>query len=202
MVAAVIDAATADNAAAVNRLNPLIIFVKAVAPATAFLFHHGCARLEERTTIKPQRFKEGVPIMPDDTNAKENIEIPPIPKETAGAVTGAVIGSMIGPVGTVVGGIAGALAGKAAGEGRLRPAAKKAVARIVKPAPARPRPKKTTRGKAAKRKPAKSRKRSTSKRSQSGKWAGLDSNQRRRKASRFTVCPVWPLRYLPSRVLI
>src|SRR5438094_7251700 len=29
-------------------------------------------------------------------------------------------------------------------------------------------------------------------------WAGLDSNQRRRKASRFTVCPVWPLRYLPS----
>src|SRR6266478_5428894 len=101
MVAAVIDAATADNAAAVNRLNPLIIFVKAVAPATAFLFHHGCARLEERTTIKPQRFKEGVPIMPDDTNAKENIEIPPIPKETAGAVTGAVIGSMIGPGGSV-----------------------------------------------------------------------------------------------------
>jgi hypothetical protein len=30
-----------------------------------------------------------------------------------------------------------------------------------------------------------------------GNWAGLDSNQRRRKASRFTVCPVWPLRYLP-----
>src|SRR6266404_3852449 len=30
-----------------------------------------------------------------------------------------------------------------------------------------------------------------------GHWAGLDSNQRRRKASRFTVCPVWPLRYLP-----
>ena len=28
-------------------------------------------------------------------------------------------------------------------------------------------------------------------------WAGLDSNQRRRKASRFTVCPVWPLRNLP-----
>ena len=34
--------------------------------------------------------------------------------------------------------------------------------------------------------------------SRTGKiWAGLDSNQRRRKASRFTVCPVWPLRYLP-----
>src|SRR3954449_11597421 len=28
-------------------------------------------------------------------------------------------------------------------------------------------------------------------------WAGLDSNQRRLKDSRFTVCPVWPLRYLP-----
>src|SRR5947209_20223759 len=92
--------------------------------------------------------------MPDDTNAEENIEIPPIPKETAGAVTGAVIGSMIGPVGTVIGGIAGAIAGKAAGEGRLRPAAKKAVARIVKPAPAQRRPQKATRGKAVKRKPA------------------------------------------------
>src|SRR6266581_8299089 len=31
-------------------------------------------------------------------------------------------------------------------------------------------------------------------------WAGLDSNQRRREASRFTVCPVWPLRYLPFAV--
>src|SRR6266487_3029706 len=34
-------------------------------------------------------------------------------------------------------------------------------------------------------------------RSETAIWAGLDSNQRRRKASRFTVCPVWPLRYLP-----
>jgi len=175
MVAAAIDAAMADNAAAVNRLNPLIIFVKAVAPATAFLFHHGCARPEERTTIKQQRFKEGVPIMPDDTNAQENIEIPPIPKETAGAVTGAVIGSMIGPVGTVVGGIAGAIAGKAASERRLAPAAKKAVARVTKAAPPR-RTKKISRGKAAKRKPAKSRKRSTSKRTK--------AKPRRRSTSR------------------
>lgn len=29
-------------------------------------------------------------------------------------------------------------------------------------------------------------------------WAELDSNQRRRKASRFTVCPRWPLGYLPT----
>src|SRR5260370_17720065 len=120
-VAAVIDAVVAHNAQAVKRLNQLIIFVKAVAPATAFFFHHGCAGPEERTTIKQQRFKEGVPIMPDDTNAQENIEIPPIPKETAGAVTGAVIGSMIGPVGTVVGSIAGAIEGKYPNKRRHRP---------------------------------------------------------------------------------
>src|SRR5260370_920394 len=60
--------------------------------------------------------------------------------------------------------------------GRRRPAAKKAVGRIVKPAPARRRPKKTTRGKAAKRKPAKSRKRSTSKRTK--------AKPRRRSTSR------------------
>src|SRR5438046_8628325 len=151
--------------------------------------------------------------MPDDTNAQENIEIPPIPKETAGAVTGAVSGMMIGPGGTVVGGIAGALAGKAAGEGRLRPAAKKAVARIVKPAPARRRPKKTTRGKAAKRKPAKSRKRSTSKRTKAKrrggpqslakksqraelankkKWQGRDWNQQGRKAGGLPFAPFGP----------
>jgi hypothetical protein len=38
MVAAAIDAAMADNVAAVNRLDPLVIFLKAVAPATAFSF--------------------------------------------------------------------------------------------------------------------------------------------------------------------
>jgi hypothetical protein len=49
---AAIDAAmaAADNVAAVNRLDQLIILLKAVAAATAFLFHHGCARPEERTT--------------------------------------------------------------------------------------------------------------------------------------------------------
>src|SRR2546428_10724276 len=63
-VAAAIDAAMADNAAAVNQLNPLLIFVKPVAPATVFLFHHGCARPEERTTIKQQRFKKGFRLCP------------------------------------------------------------------------------------------------------------------------------------------
>src|SRR5712691_8980869 len=64
MVVAVIDAATADNAAAVNRLNPLIIFVKAVAPATAFLFHHGYARPEERTTINHNALKKELRLCP------------------------------------------------------------------------------------------------------------------------------------------
>src|SRR5438552_3935600 len=102
--------------------------------------------------------------MGSDQNAQENIEVPPIPKESAAAVAGAALGSMVGPAGAVVGGIVGAMAGKAASKRRLGPAAKKAVARIVKPALARPRPKKTSRVKAAKRKPAKSRKRSAAKR--------------------------------------
>ena len=46
--------------------------------------------------------------------SSENIEIPPISKQTAGAATGAVIGSVAGPVGAVVGGVLGALAGRAA----------------------------------------------------------------------------------------
>src|SRR5258705_155488 len=84
-----------------------------------------------------QDAQKAIAIMPDNPNAAENIDIPPIPKEPAGAVAGALVGSMIGPVGTVVGGIAGAIAGKAASERRLAPAAKKAVARVVKTAPAR-----------------------------------------------------------------
>lgn len=48
----------------------------------------------------------------------ENIEIPPIPKETAGTIIGAAVGAMAGPVGAVVGGVVGAMAGKAAASGR------------------------------------------------------------------------------------
>ena len=50
--------------------------------------------------------------------ASENIQVPPIPKQTAGAVTGAAIGSIAGPVGAVVGGVVGAFAGKAASSER------------------------------------------------------------------------------------
>src|SRR5438477_4300891 len=57
------------------------------------------------------------------SQSSENIEIPPIPKQTAGAVAGAAVGSIAGPVGAIVGGVAGALAGKAAKGRRDRPAA-------------------------------------------------------------------------------
>ena len=44
----------------------------------------------------------------EKTPSSENIEIPPISKQAAGAATGAVLGSVAGPVGTVVGGVIGA----------------------------------------------------------------------------------------------
>ena len=50
--------------------------------------------------------------------SSEDIQIPPIPKQTAGAVTGAAIGSIAGPTGAVVGGVIGALVGKSAADGR------------------------------------------------------------------------------------
>jgi hypothetical protein len=60
-----------------------------------------------------------------ESNASEEIHIPAIPKETAGAVAGAAIGSVAGPVGAVVGGVFGALAGKAAAGGKpILPAAR------------------------------------------------------------------------------
>src|ERR1044071_5284701 len=79
--------------------------------------------------------------MPDNPDAQkkessqssENIEIPPIPKQTAGAVAGAAIGSIAGPIGAVVGGVVGAVAGKAAGKRRpIGPAARRTVRSVVK----------------------------------------------------------------------
>jgi hypothetical protein len=97
---------------------------------------------------------EGVPMMADELDAQhkespENIEIPPIPKETAGAVAGAALGSLVGPAGAIIGGVVGAIAGKAAAKGKLHPAVKKAAARVIKPAPKRV--KKTLRITAAKK---------------------------------------------------
>jgi len=53
--------------------------------------------------------------------SSKDIQVPPISKQTAGAVAGAAIGSVVGPIGAVVGGVVGALAGKAAsGERPIR----------------------------------------------------------------------------------
>src|SRR4029453_11039051 len=74
--------------------------------------------------------------MPENSDAKkeensqssENIEIPPIPKQTAGAIAGAAAGSIAGPIGAVVGGVVGAVAGKAAEKRRpTAPAARRTV---------------------------------------------------------------------------
>ena len=65
------------------------------------------------------------PFMPDhpkpqkkSPRSSKDFQIPPIPKQTAGAVTGAAIGSIAGPTGAVVGGVVGALVGRAASDGR------------------------------------------------------------------------------------
>ena len=75
--------------------------------------------------------------MPDHPNpekkkslqSSDDIQVPPIPKQTAGALTGAAIGSIAGPAGAVVGGVIGAVVGKAAADGRpVRKAARRATA--------------------------------------------------------------------------
>ena len=61
----------------------------------------------------------------ENSQSSKNIQIPPIPKQTAGAVAGAAAGSIAGPIGAVVGGVVGAVAGKAAEKRRpIAPAAK------------------------------------------------------------------------------
>ena len=61
--------------------------------------------------------------------SSEDIQVPPIPKQTAGAVTGAAIGSIAGPTGAVIGGVIGAVVGKAAADGRpVRKAVSRATA--------------------------------------------------------------------------
>ena len=65
--------------------------------------------------------------------ALQNIQIPPIPKQTAGAVVGAAAGSIAGPIGAVVGGVMGAVAGKAAEKRRpIVPAARRTVRKVLK----------------------------------------------------------------------
>jgi Glycine zipper len=61
----------------------------------------------------------------DRSQSSEEIQVPSIPKQTAGAVTGAAIGSVAGPIGAVVGGVVGALAGSAAGRNRIQKTARR-----------------------------------------------------------------------------
>ena len=60
--------------------------------------------------------------------SSDDIQVSPIPKQTAGALTGAAIGSIAGPAGAVVGGVIGAVVGKAAAD--VRPV-RKAVRRTT-----------------------------------------------------------------------
>lgn len=63
----------------------------------------------------------------------KNIQIPPIPKQTAGAVVGAAAGSIAGPIGAVVGGVVGAVAGKVAEKrSPIAPAARRTIRGVVK----------------------------------------------------------------------
>ena len=79
--------------------------------------------------------------MPENPNGKEeensqsskNIQIPPIPKQAAGAVAGAAAGSIAGPIGAVVGGVVGAVTGKAAEKRRpIAPASRRTVRSVMK----------------------------------------------------------------------
>ena len=69
----------------------------------------------------------------ENSQSSKNIQIPPIPKQTAGAVAGAAAGSIAGPIGAVVGGVVGAVAGKAAEKGRpIAPASRRTVRSVMK----------------------------------------------------------------------
>jgi len=78
-----------------------------------------------------QKNIQEAPFMTNQPNSKstrspktsEDIHVPSIPKQTAGAVAGATIGSVAGPVGAAIGGVVGALAGKAAASKRPIPMA-------------------------------------------------------------------------------
>jgi hypothetical protein len=79
--------------------------------------------------------------MPNKSDAKKeensrpskDIQIPAIPKQTAGAIAGAAAGSIAGPLGAVVGGVVGAVAGKAAEKRHpIAPVAKRTVRNVVK----------------------------------------------------------------------
>ena len=113
--------------------------------------------------------------MPEDSNAKreensqssKNIVIPPIPKQTAGAVAGAAAGSIAGPIGAVVGGVVGAVAGKAAEKRRpIAPAARRTIRSVMKSSkaiPKKPRRRRPSKKSVAKQRKARARSRGKAK---------------------------------------
>jgi Glycine zipper len=109
-----------------------------------FNFVTAMSTLSSEYLFSESKILRSPPFMPDhpkpekkSTPSSKNLQVPPIPKQTAGAVTGAAIGSIAGPTGAVVGGVIGALVGKAAADGRpVRKAVRRARA-VSKSAPKR-----------------------------------------------------------------
>ena len=101
-------------------------FLHSFAPWRA---NHICSR------IKPLQTSMSTPDSDqreqDTSRSSENIEIPPIPKTTAGAVAGAAVGSIAGPIGAIVGGVAGAVAGRATRSRRVRQASARTLRRVA-----------------------------------------------------------------------
>ena len=181
----------ADNAAGANPAQfPNLRKVR--SGRTAVLFsdghkRHSRARLWRRTHSRRQ--PGGVPrFMPDDSKTRQNleggsIEIPPIPKQTAGALAGAALGSLAGPAGAIVGGIAGAVAARNIGPRKVTPStAKKAVSRVVRSAKKRTSAKTRSRPKSEKKKPARKAAKSGKKRTARGR--GKAKTRRPSKSSR------------------
>jgi hypothetical protein len=90
-----------------------------------FNFVTAMSTLSSEYLCSESKILRSPPFMPDHPKpekksppASVDFQVPPIPKQTAGAVTGAAIGSIAGPTGAVVGGVIGALVGKAASDGR------------------------------------------------------------------------------------
>lgn len=130
--------------------------------------------------------------MPKNSNAKEensqsskNIQIPPIRKQTAGAVTGAAAGSLAGPIGAVVGGVVGAVVGTAAEKGQpIVPTAKRTVRSVVKKSKAISKPTRS-RGRSTKSsaKPRKARRGGSNAKQRKARAGSAGKKQSRRSAA-------------------
>ena len=143
--------------------------------------------------------------MPNNSDAKKkktrshtkNIQIPPIPKQTAGAVAGAAAGSIAGPIGAVVGGVVGGIfAGKAAEKRRpIAPAAKRTVRSVIKRSKAiskAPRRRRSSRKSVAKSRKARARSRGKTKKTVSRRSTTTKSRKglgTRRRSTFVAGCP-------------